>query len=452
MPSPIRPRLLLAAALGLAALAPGARGATTYYVAVGGDDLAAGDSGHPWQTLQHAADTVGPGDTVIVRGGDYDAFELTSSGTVGQRITFVAATGEIVHIVSDVPGRGAGINLEGASYVTIDGFRIADRATVGIRAVLCDGVTLRDNVLVHNGTWGILTGCCDDLLIEGNLAAASVVEHGIYVSNSGDRPTIRGNVIFDNHKNGIHMNGDLSVDCEGTTTQDGVISNALVEGNTIFGNGAGGGSGINCDGVQSSLIRNNLIYDTHASGISLYRTDAGAPASGNRVENNTVLVAADGRWALNIQNGSINNTAKNNILWSDFAGRGAIDLCSTCTTGFTSDYNAMENQFTLNGGGSTINLTQWRTSTGQDQHSFAIADSTALAALFVSSATANHRLATGSAAANAGTTIADLPTDLERAARPQGAAYDIGAFEGEGKLFSDTFETGATTRWSATVP
>ena len=43
----------------------------------------------------------------------------------------------------------------------------------------------------------------------------------------------------------------------------------------IYDNGRGGGSGINCDGVQNSLIRNNLIYNTHASGISLYRIDGG---------------------------------------------------------------------------------------------------------------------------------------------------------------------------------
>ena len=35
-----------------------------------------------------------------------------------------------------------------------------------------------------------------------------IAEHGIYVSNSGDRPIIRGNLVHDNHANGIHMNGD----------------------------------------------------------------------------------------------------------------------------------------------------------------------------------------------------------------------------------------------------
>jgi hypothetical protein len=53
---------------------------------------------------------------------------------------------------------------------------------------------------------------------------------------------------------------------------DGIISGALVEANTIYGNGLGSGSGINCDGVQSSVFRNNLLYNNHASGISLYQS------------------------------------------------------------------------------------------------------------------------------------------------------------------------------------
>ncbi len=92
--------------------------------------------------------------------------------------------------------------------------------------MLCDHVTIRGNVAQDNGRWGIFTGCCDDLVIEGNVASGSCIEHGIYVSNSGDRPVIRGNVVRSNDKNGIHMNGDLSVDCDGTTPQDGVISDA----------------------------------------------------------------------------------------------------------------------------------------------------------------------------------------------------------------------------------
>ena len=140
------------------------------------------------------------------------------------------------------------------------------------------------------------------------------------------------------------MNGDVSLG------GDGIISNALVEGNIIYGNGVGGGSGINCDGVQNSTIRNNLIYDTHASGISLYRIDGGGGSTGNVVVNNTVIVAADGRWALNIQSGSTGNTVRNNILYNNHSFRGAIDISADSLSGFTSDYNVLMNRMTTNGG------------------------------------------------------------------------------------------------------
>lgn len=114
---------------------------------------------------------------------------------------------------------------------------------------------------------------------------------------------VRRNVVWGNHGNGIHFNGDLS------QGGNGLILNALVERNIIYDNGLGGGSGINCDGVQNSRIQNNLLYNNHASGISLYRIDAADGAKNNVVVNNTIVQAADGRWALNIKNGSTGNKA-----------------------------------------------------------------------------------------------------------------------------------------------
>jgi hypothetical protein len=457
-------RLPAAAVVALAAAVPLA--AADYYVAPpasGGSDANPGTLAQPWATLQHAADTVGAGDRVTVRAGSYAAFELTASGTEGAPIVFAATPGELVEIVTDLPVRGVGINLEGASWVEIEGFRIEGRAVAGIRAVLCDHVTIRGNRTLDNGRWGIFTGCCDDLVIEGNLAAGSCEEHGIYVSNSGDRPIVRGNVIHGNNSNGLHLNGDASVDCSGTTDEDGVISGALVEGNTIFDNGdgwcdpPGGGSGINGDGVQESLLRNNLIFDAHHSGISLYQIDGGEPSHGNRVENNTVIVASDGRWALNVRDGSQGTVARNNVFWSFHSYRGAMTVCDTCLPGFASDRNAVEDRFTLDDGDSVIDFAAWKLATGQDANSFELGESTAdgaaaLDALFVARAAANFHLAPGSAAADAGAAIGDLLRDLESVPRPQGGGHDIGAFEGESGLFADGFEGGSTARWSASGP
>ena len=150
--------------------------------------------------------------------------------------------------------------------------------------------------------------------------------------------------MWGNSGNGIHMNGDLS------QGGDGVISGAVVEGNVIHGNGRTGGSGINGDGVQSSRIVNNILYDNHASGISLYQIDGGQPSRNNFVAHNTIVQAADGRWAINIQDGATGNHVVNNILLTLHTFRGAIDISTDSLSGFVSDSNAVIGRFTTNGG------------------------------------------------------------------------------------------------------
>jgi hypothetical protein len=62
-----------------------------YWVKNGGDEGADGLSvDTAWATLVHAADEVGPGDTVHVLDGSYQGFYLTTSGAPGSPITFKA--------------------------------------------------------------------------------------------------------------------------------------------------------------------------------------------------------------------------------------------------------------------------------------------------------------------------------------------------------------------------
>ena len=239
-------------AIGIVGSPAGAAPLRTFYVDPAGNDSAAGSATQPWRTLQKAANTVRAGDLVIVRAGHYAGLYLTTSGTATDPITFHGEPGAIVDTQN--PTTLDGINLEGASYVVIEGFTVTGVPRAGIRSVVNHHVIIRGNTGDLNGRWGILTGFSDDILIENNVMSRSQAEHGIYVSNSGDRPVIRRNVVWGNRANGIHMNGDVS------QGGDGIITGALVEANTIYDNGLGGGSGINCDGVQSSVFRNNLLY------------------------------------------------------------------------------------------------------------------------------------------------------------------------------------------------
>ena len=403
---------------------------TTYYVSPSGSDAAAGTSGAaPFATLQHAADLVVAGDTVDVLAGTYGqgfvlGWDNPQNGTASAPITLHAEPG------ATITGRNNktadAIDLEGASYIVVEGFTITNPSSAitraGIRSVTNNHVIIRNNNVDGMGTWGIFTAFSDDILIEGNTASHSQSQHGIYVSNSSQRPVVRGNTLFGNYSCGLHMNGDVS---QGGV---GVISGALVEDNVIYDNGAGGGSGINCDGVQNSRFQNNLVYDEHSSGISLYKIDAARASTGNVIVNNTIIIASDGRWAVNIQDASTGNLLYNNILLNENPSHGSIDISTDSWSGFGSDYNAVTDRFTPDDNNFQT-LAQWRAAKGQDQHSFIATE----AQLFTNAAGNDFTLSSTSPAIDAGATAAapnQPPTsDLLGQARPQGAGYDLGAYE-----------------------
>ncbi|HET9062617.1 MAG TPA: right-handed parallel beta-helix repeat-containing protein, partial [Candidatus Binatia bacterium] len=413
-----RPCRVATLALVFVAVATSAQ-ATDYWVSPSGNDAASGLSpAAAWATLVHAAGGVGAGDTVHVQPGNYQGFYLDASGAPGSPIAFVA-TGPGVAITADNPVTPDGINIEGADHVVIDGFTITGRTRAGIRAALSDFVTIRNCTAGDNGRWGIFTGFTDDLLVENNETYGSVLEHGIYISNSCDRPVARGNHVHDNFANGIHLNGDES------QGGDGWIEDALIEGNVIHGNGAGGGSGINGDGLINSVIRNNLLYDNHASGISLYRIDGATGATGNVVVNNTILNAANARWCINIDNGSTGNTLRNNILYNEHSFRGVITIDPSSLQGFSSDYNSVMSRFSSDGGNTVIGFAAWQ-ALGYDANSFLATP----AQLFLSPGIDFHLAAT-SAAIDAGTATHAPSVDLDGAPRPVGGGYDVGAYEAQ---------------------
>jgi parallel beta-helix repeat protein len=256
------------------------------------------------------------------------------------------------------------------------------------------------------------------VLIQGNESYGNG-EHGIYDSNTTHFSVVRDNLIHDNRDCGIHFNGDLSQGGEG------LASNALIEGNTIYNNGVGGGSAIDLDGAQNSVIQNNLLYNNHASGISLFKIDAADGSKNNVVVNNTISMAPDGRWALNIQDGSTGNTVRNNILWNNHPWHGSISISNDSLPGFSSDYNVVMNRFTQDDENTVENLQQWQAATGQDQHSLVATPDT----LFENGGANNDfRLAANSPAAGAGTNQFAPATDINGTSRQNGNGIDIGAF------------------------
>jgi len=396
----------------------------TYHVSINGSDGNTGLSvAQALVTIQHAADMAIAGDSVIVHAGPYQGFAaMDHSGSAAAPIVFIAE-GDAVAITSPCGYNDLdGINVENVDWVVIEGFTVNDMPRTGIRTVLSDHVTIRYNTCANNFKWGILTGFAEHVIIEHNTCSGSEDEHGIYFSNSADGPIIRYNHCFDNNANGIHMNGDVSLG------GDGIISNAQVYGNIIHANGTAGGSGINCDGVVNSVIYNNLLYDNHASGISLYQIDGGAPSTGNKVYNNTVINASDARWCMNITDGCAGNRLLNNIFINLHPFRGAIAVADDALVGLTSDYNLLIGRLSPDGDATILDLIGWQ-ALGYDAHSLVAGP---LSGLFADMSAADYHAASGSSQhVDAGTNAVhpEVSNDLDLEPRPAGASFDIGCYE-----------------------
>jgi len=404
-----------------------AQAAHTYYVSSSGLDSNAGTQILPWLTLQHASDVAVAGDIVLVNDGTYAGFcNWSNSGTVSDPITY-KANGANVIINTRNPNTIDNINIENVDYIIIDGFKIQNSPRAGVRVVNSLGTVVKNCICSNNTKWGIFSGFAKSVQILDNTCFNSSEEHGIYVSNSNvpnDAPIIRGNICYGNYQNGIQLNGDLY------SGGDGIISDALIENNVLHDNGWKGFSLIS---VQDSIIRNNIIYNNGtrnagAGGIHLVdEPGTSVYSSNNLVVNNTII---EPRIAgIRIGSGSANNTVFNNVVVSS-------------------------SQIVDEDGGNYIDTTS-------------NAKSSSTSGLFVNPTINDYHLSNSSIAKDLGKSSynsKNAPTqDFDGNSRPQGIAYDSGAYENTSVVVADTTApsgisnlsvTGTTTstatlRWTA---
>jgi len=396
------------------------RGRATYYVAANGLDSNSGDQAHPFREIRKGLSAASAGDTIIVADGSYLGFDVSGRhGSEGSNITIKAqGANSVVTTTTDRSDNRDTIHISDSSYLVIEGLRSFNGNRAAMRISQSDFITARNCTFGNNAVWAIFTDFSDDLLVEGCELYGSGSQHGIYFSNSGDRPTARNNTIHDNYGCGIHMNGDASMG------GDGLITGGLIEGNVIYNNGVGGGGGINMDGVQNTVVQNNVLYNNHASGIVNFRGDGAAGPSGNVFYHNTVDMASNARWALQISETAGPVKVRNNILYDRNPNRGGLALGdANDVANVDSDYNIMD-RVTPDGWSTIYTLAQWQ-SMGHEAHSL----SAAPVALFVNDAAADYHLRDGSPAIDKGETLAAVAFDKAGKKRPVGNFSDIGAYE-----------------------
>ncbi|WP_437588777.1 right-handed parallel beta-helix repeat-containing protein [Sorangium sp. So ce1000] len=249
---------------------------------------------------------------------------------------------------------------------------------------LAHHIVIAGNFSHHHAMWGFHSTGSHTVLLQDNLFALSGREHGAYVSDGSDNYVVRRNVFFGNNAGGFQANLDPESSLEEVMEHpsfrsypameptrawaaglmrlatdrfgehgfpDGRGVNFIIEQNVMNGNGRVGGGAINLAGLSDSLIQNNLVYGNFAHGIAQW-DDANpfdrayvepgprAPeqVSGpealplwgcrnNLIRNNTVIMSASGRAALQCGNGSWGCRLRNNIFVNDAAS--SIEVVST---------------------------------------------------------------------------------------------------------------------------
>jgi hypothetical protein len=269
-----------------------------FYVATTGSDSNPGTLSSPWRTIQHAADSVHPGDTVYVRGGVYnEAVNISVSGSaIAGPITFQTYPGEqaIVDgtgLVPSTSGPQGLINITNQSYVSIQGFEIRNYRTSSASATPAgiwvsgsgSNIQLLNNVIHGIVTTSETTGNAFGIAVYGTSAPASL-----------DSVTISGNQVYD-----LRTGQSESVNVDGNVTNF-VIANNLVHDNDNIGIDVIGFEGVSPDPAydyaRSGTVSGNTIYNISAIN---------NPGEGNQYDANGIYV--DGGSQVVIERNLIHN-------------------------------------------------------------------------------------------------------------------------------------------------
>jgi len=301
---------------------------TTYYVSTLGRDSNPGTFSKPWKTIQHAADSVHPGDTVYVRGGVYNKLvnmKVSGSASAGF-ITFSSYPGELATVDGTgltIPGGQWGLfTIQDQSYIVINGFEVRNYRTsstadvpIGIYIFGAGGNVQIVNNHIHDIVTTAKTNpwlCSSNafgLTVYGTRAPASInglaiigneVDH--LKTGCSETLSVDGNVeYFSISNNLVHDDDNIGIDAIGfekvspeqkyDQARDGEIRGNTVYNITSFGNPDYGpqyaADGIYVDGGTRIIIEQNLIHNVDL-GVEVASEHHNHVASLVTVRNNVI--------------------------------------------------------------------------------------------------------------------------------------------------------------------
>ena len=365
----------------------------TYYVSPEGSDRDAGTSARPFRTIQKAADSVNPGDTVVVEDGIYT---YTARSCTSRSVVCITRGGAADNWVVFKSRNKWGAKIDGrdnsvangwsfqanAGYVRVEGFDVygfgADGSAAGFE--IYNG---GENIQIAGNHIHDIGRLCTDtangqvgiFIQQGNVTVERNLIHDIGRFIPGERGCNPSTSFFTNHDHGIYVNG-------------------------------------NSPGAQNVTIRNNIFYSISRG------------------------------WAVQIYPGVLKNTS---ILNNTFANSnpyksGQVIIYSVSLSGARIEnnifYQPKDSAISL-GGSSTLsevairnNITTAQTIADATMGGLTLGNNrTGADPKLVNPSGFDFRLSRESPAIDAGLQSLDLLDDFEGRARPQGRGYDVGAYE-----------------------
>ncbi|NOU10115.1 MAG: hypothetical protein HOO98_08885 [Nitrospira sp.] len=249
--------------------------AATYYVATTGNDSNNGTSENtPFATPRKGIEILQAGDTVLIKNGTYNITNyiwLTRGGSASAPIKIMAYPGHVpvLNFLDTTDNRKyyrlllqrtPGHNLP-IGYVTVEGLTFTNGVNA-IRWYNCDHCTIRRNRIVAPYGSGILgTGGLDNLIDRNVIEnAGDTSDHGLYLT--GSRYVITNNLIYGSEKYGIQLNGTANPN--DTRNYAGPefakTENVIITNNVVAYNRTAAAIVIWGPWVNNARIENNIFY------------------------------------------------------------------------------------------------------------------------------------------------------------------------------------------------
>jgi Fibronectin type III domain/Right handed beta helix region len=456
-------RLLFACTVAFSAFAlPSVASAANFYV---DNSVSASGNGSSWASAWKNFSNINwgsihGGDTLYISGGSTsqtynETLTVGASGTSGNPITItkgVDAGHNGTVILDEQNTRWNGVYSTGKSWLTIQNLSVRNITDAGISVRGIAGGVIVQNNNVYSGGSGTNNARGYDIRDSSGVIVRNNIYHtpqstqaqtdGIWLSGNSNLTVENNQIYVENNDDWNHDDCLQAYKNTGNITIRNNYCAQLGSPDPSYANYADNNNhGIWIQDMPSGTVTsiyNNVVYMAHATfGIGFSNPDAGYSGSAN-IYNNTV----SGGWPSVYIGKAPNSQLKNNIIRPTIVdGTYAVHIDGSVPAGnMNNNLIWAPNAIIALVNNNNYSWPQWQ-GLGYDTNGIN-ADPQ-----FVNAAGQDFHLQPSSPAIDHGTTLAAVTTDKEGIIRPQGGAYDIGAYEfggGSGDTTSPSVPTNLT--------